>query len=41
MPAGLSALQQQRLQSLKGIYDQGLISREQYEQRQREILAGQ
>jgi hypothetical protein len=40
-PAGLSALQQQRLQSLKGLYDQGLISHEQYEQRQREILGGQ
>lgn len=40
-PAGTSALQQQRLQSLKGLYDQGLISREQYELRQREILSGQ
>ncbi len=40
-PAGATAAQQQRLQSLKGLYDQGLISREQFELRQREILSGQ
>ncbi|MGQ0674972.1 MAG: SHOCT domain-containing protein [Rhodospirillales bacterium] len=35
----MSPANQQRLQTLKNLHDQGLISREQYEQRQREILA--
>jgi membrane carboxypeptidase/penicillin-binding protein len=38
-PAGTSPATQQRLQTLKSLYDQGLITREQYDQRQREILA--
>jgi hypothetical protein len=38
-PAGVSPATQQRLQTLKSLYDQGLITREQYEQRQRELLA--
>jgi hypothetical protein len=38
-PAGVSPATQQRLQTLKSLYDQGLITREQFEQRQRELLA--